>query len=282
MLIIDEVSMLDSVLLDKLEQIGRRFRDPSVPFGGIQLVLTGDFFQLPPVEKVADTRKMKFAFDADCWRKCGLRVIQLTHVYRQRDNTFVEMLNDIREGNLQPRTINLFKNLHRPISNLNGVVPTHLYSLRRQVDDANDRQLRMLPGEPRVFNARDIGKESYTSKLDSNSLAPSRLILKLNAQVMLIKNIDQTLVNGSRGVVIGFEASDGRSGEMYPVVRFENNRNYLCKPEDWSMEVPGEGEVAKRIQVPLILAWAMSIHKSQGQTLERVVVDLQTVFEKGK
>lgn len=165
------------------------------------------------------------------------------------------------------------------------------FSLRHQVDSSNSTQLALLPGVIHIYKARDSGKNKiYVDRLPQSTLAPCLLQLKLNAQVILLKNLDQSLVNGTRGIVVSFETSGdgeknsslGLANQEWPRVRFENGREMLITPESWEVDIPGEGEVAKRVQVPLLLAWAMSIHKSQGQTLERVVVDLGKVFEKGQ
>jgi ATP-dependent DNA helicase PIF1 len=160
---------------------------------------------------------------------------------------------------------------------------------REDVDAANSQQLANLSGPIYRYKANDTGRDKFqVEKLPQNCIAPTTLELKLNSQVMLLKNYENGLVNGSLGRVIDFkydtDPSNNISGDIttkWPYVRFQNGREMLITPHAWTIEVPNEGEVARREQVPLLLAWAMSIHKSQGQTLERVIVDLRRVFEKG-
>jgi ATP-dependent DNA helicase PIF1 len=282
-LVIDEISMVDGEFLDVLEWMACQVRRSGQPFGGIQVVITGDFFQLPPVRN--NSSDVKFAFEAACWSKCIHSTIQLTHVFRQRDDRFVRILNEIRVGAMSKDSLELLRSLSRePTYPNDGILPTRLFALRAEVDSANDQRLERLSGSPQTYTARDSGKDPIqVAKLPNNCLAPTALRLRKDAQVILLKNLDATLVNGSRGIVIGFETREkDAGGEMFPVVRFENGRTLQVTPELWDIEVPGEGIVASRQQVPLLLAWAMSIHKSQGQTLERVVVDLARIFENGQ
>ncbi|GAB7347240.1 hypothetical protein MBLNU459_g3339t1 [Dothideomycetes sp. NU459] len=328
-LVIDEVSMVDGDLFDKLEAIARQIRSNGRPFGGIQLVITGDFFQLPPVPdhgKIA-----KFAFDAATWTTSIEHTIGLHHVFRQKDPIFAGMLNEMREGRLSPSSVKAFQSLDRPMEFSDSLAATELFPTRNEVERANATKMSQLVGEVRTFEARDGGTimdKTQRDKLLSNCMAPETIQLKKGAQVMLIKNIDETLVNGSLGKVIGFMSEAtfdsyhdneeaflatqggtfkddddlskkqdrarsrimenllGNTTQTWPVVRFTiadgTTRDLLCQREAWKVELP-DGEVqASRSQVPLILAWALSIHKAQGQTLERVKVDLGKVFEKGQ
>lgn len=319
-LVIDEVSMVDGELFDKLEQIARQIRNNSRPFGGIQLVITGDFFQLPPVPE--NNRVAKFAFDAATWSTSIQHTIGLHHVFRQKDPKFAGMLNEMREGRLTEASIAEFRKLSRPLPEEDQLVATELFPTRNEVERANGERLGLLQGKTFSFAARDGGTiedKTHRDKLLSNCLAPENITLKKGAQVMLIKNIDESLVNGSIGRVLSFmderqfdlytlqgSSSDlsttpGEDSELnarelmmdhvstghkWPLVRFTladgTHRDLLCQAEVWKIELP-TGEVqASRTQVPLILAWALSIHKAQGQTLERVKVDLGKVFEKGQ
>ncbi|KXX73120.1 ATP-dependent DNA helicase PIF1 [Madurella mycetomatis] len=319
-LIIDEVSMVDGELFDKLSQIGRIIRNNGRPWGGIQLVITGDFFQLPPVPEGGKQRESKFAFDAATWGMSIDHTIGLTEVFRQRDPEFAGMLNEMRLGKISEKTIRNFQALSRPLDFDDGLEVTELFPTRNEVETSNQRRLNALSGKPYRYEAVDAGDVKIRDKLLSNMMAPPVIELKKGAQVMLIKNMDETLVNGSLGTVIDFmsettfeivgaggssdrglgnQEEDGcvlsatpsrmaRKGitKPYPLVRFHavdgSQRIILCVPEAWKVELP-TGEVqASRKQLPLILAWALSIHKAQGQTLERVKVDLGKVFEKGQ
>lgn len=328
-LVVDEISMVDGELFDKLEQIARTLRNNGRPFGGIQLVVTGDFFQLPPVPDRNSVAK--FAFDASTWKTCIEHTILLTHVFRQKDPVFAAMLNEMRLGKLSPATVANFQRLSRPLEFEDDVEATELFPTRAEVDSANQMRMRMLSGQEMKFESVDAGVSDLMvrNKMLANFMAPEALSLKKGAQVMLIKNMDTALVNGSLGKVVSFmdeatfsvykgdeetflqaqEPEGGRNEDekaaarakiaqarfkgagdrvprYWPMVRFAlpdgTYRELLCQPEEWKTENQ-QGEItAKRSQVPLILAWALSIHKAQGQTLNRVKVDLGKVFEKGQ
>lgn len=332
-LIIDEISMVDGDLFDKLEGIARLMRNNGRPFGGIQLVITGDFFQLPPVPDYDNkARAVKFAFDAGTWPTAIHHTIGLTEVFRQKDPVFANMLNEMRLGKITNETIAAFKKLSRPIPNENGLASTELFPTRNEVENSNAFRMRSLVGKSYKYEARDTGTITdiaMRDKLLSNMMAPKVLELKKGAQVMLIKNMDDGLVNGSLGKVSAFmsektfemydknpelfdddvddedlteDAREERSkiratfsaakessadaGRLYPLVRFSaadgTVRAILVQPEDWKVELPNGEVQAQRSQLPLILAWALSIHKAQGQTLERVKIDLKKIFEKGQ
>lgn len=314
--------MVDGDLFDKLSHVGRIIRNNGRPWGGIQLVITGDFFQLPPVPDHGGNREVKFAFDANTWKTSIDHTIGLTQVFRQRDPEFARMLNEMRLGRITEETVRAFRALSRPLKFDDGVDLAELYPTRAQVEASNENRLRALPGKVQRYEAMDTGKEDMRDKLLSNVMAPKALDLKLNAQVMLIKNLDESLVNGSLGKVVGFSdektfsigdsedfdkndiamararsklaafSRDGSPGapsmgdRKWPVVQFiavdGTSRTILCQPEDWKVELPNGEVQAKRSQLPLILAWALSIHKAQGQTLERVTVNLGKIFEKGQ
>lgn len=321
-LIIDEISMIDGILFDKLEYIARMVRRDERPFGGIQLVVSGDFCQLPPVpdrDKNGISMPAIFAFEAKSWRRCIPRPVVLTKVFRQKEQGFVDMLNLLRWGKTSGEVVRTFRSLARPVPYTDGIGPTELYPLRAEVERANRTRLDALPGSGTRYDATDTpGINSYGERVSlpqmerllDRLVAPRSVLLKVGAQVMLIKNLVQgQLVNGSVGQVIGFctpqEASqspidigteEGLKGNKaealrdvtrytdakWPVVRFTNGRELLCVPAEFTVS-NAYGEVeATRWQIPLILAWALSVHKSQGQTLERVKVDLGRTFEKGQ
>lgn len=316
---IDEISMIDADLFDKLEYIAREVRQNDLPFGGIQLVITGDFLQLPPVSRNSSAR---FCFQARSWNAVIEHTVGLTHIFRQTDRIFTRMLNEMREGCLSLESIEVFKSLSRPLDLKNGLEPSELFPLRDEVDMANQTRLDRLPGSPHTFTSQDWGQkdEKARTQLLSSCIAPHVLRLKKGAQVMLTKNMDSTLVNGSLGQIMGFLGKTAfaeyrkvlenewlRSGvptrfdgyndneTKYPVVRFscadDTSKIILCSPETWTVEEfirrklkdePTTIVLAGRKQVPLILAWALSIHKAQGQSLDFVKVDLGQVFERGQ
>lgn len=444
-LVIDEISMIDGALFDKLEHISRVINKNEAPFGGIQLVITGDFFQLPPVFKpinvpsefdsAAGGFEMKkslvddmdtesqFSFEAESWKSVVTTTVELKQVFRQKDNTFSNMLNAIRAGTVTDEIEEAFRSLSREPTVPGDITPTELFPLRRDVDNANRIHMNRLQGPQVTFQAVDSLTNKFAQKKLDLLMCPPELRLKKGAQVMLIKNMDESLVNGSLGKIIGFmsessyklmqnlpseksdriingqisaqeaaeeffdelknerkskskkdphlddndidqlmelennrlqdnpqkyrvqyldegekvietipqkklqlsleenqrddafgladipeeivekdpenvnwkrkrelmklmnKASKG-SAQAWPYVRFllqdGTTRDVLIQPETWKIEDHEGRTEASRSQVPLILAWALSIHKSQGQTLEWVKVDLTRIFEKGQ
>ncbi|CCA69121.1 related to PIF1-DNA helicase involved in mitochondrial DNA repair and telomere length control [Serendipita indica DSM 11827] len=316
-LIIDEISMLEGDFFDKLEKTARivRRNHADKPFGGIQLVLTGDFFQLPPVTKGSSP---KFAFNAESWSSCLHHTFNLTKVFRQKDQAFVDILNEMRRGIISDSAAKVFLARSGPLP-VDEIEPTELFPRREDVDRANHERLQRLTGKSHEYVASDGGsaEERTRANVLANFMAPARLVLKKGAQVMMIKNVDEQLVNGTVGKVIDFktesEWADSQRGygsslegdneadaskpkdkskskaqvQKWPVVEWKivgsrHTRTDLIRAETFKIEGPNNKVEVSRMQLPLILAWAMSIHKSQGQTLERVKVDLNKVFEKGQ
>ncbi|KAG8984659.1 hypothetical protein FRB94_010972 [Tulasnella sp. JGI-2019a] len=322
-LILDEVSMVEAELFDKLARVAMLLRKNTKPFGGIQIIVTGDFFQLPPVVKNSEP---KFAFEAELWPECVDLTFNLTQVFRQKDQDFVDMLNEMRFGGLTDKSIKRFKALSRPIRYDDGIEPTELFPRREDVERANKARMNQLKGKRVVLRSIDGGiltDPQQREKILANFMAPHELDICVDSQVMLIKNMDETLANGSMGRVIGFcdpaifkgVTTDGKIDtveetydattaagkkakerkqrlidegkiEECPVVVFKlpggKLRPEMVQRETFKVELPSGEVQVSRHQFPLILAWAMSIHKSQGQTLDRVKVDLARVFEKGQ
>ncbi|WAR24736.1 PIF1-like protein [Mya arenaria] len=245
-LIIDEISMVDGDFFDKLETVGRVIRKSDKPFGGIQLIICGDFLQLPPVTKGEERRK--FCFQSKAWRKCIDMNMELTDVRRQSDKTFISVLQNIRMGRCPEFVYTTLRGTAQNNIQQNGILATQLCTHKED-------QINFL------------------------SPVPATLTLTVGAQVMLAKNVDITkgLVNGARGVVIGFETGS----ECNPIVKFLCGLETAVKPTRWTFKVSG-GVLLTRKQIPLKLAWAISIHKSQGMTLDCVEISLSKVFESGQ
>lgn len=277
-LIIDEISMMDGKIFDLLEAIARKVRGNSRPFGGIQLILSGDFHQLPPVCKdQQQAASRKFAFEAESWDRCVQASVELTQVFRQRDSDFISILAQVRAGTMPESTLRaLLVRCSAPLSLEDGILPTQLFTHRADVEAINDRQLASLPGDFVTFTAQDGGQD--VASLAASCPAPRTLRLKIGAQVMLTRNISpkQGLVNGARGVVERFTPFG------MPVVKFAqgDGKGVVISREQWNIRVGGQ-DVATRSQVPLALAWAVTVHKSQGLTLDRVEVSLDRAFETG-
>lgn len=279
-LIIDEISMLSPNLFDKLEEIARIVRDDTRPFGGIQLVLSGDFLQLPCVG--ID----KFCFDANTWNKCINHTVYLNEIIRQGDIIFQEVLNKIRIGNIdeQVRYI-LDTRIGVKLSNNYGIKPTKLYSTNHSVNQVNDDELDKLAEDDREFYEYEMdimvysnvsNKISAKEKFMKYCTAPKILQLCVGAQVMLLKNLDlqNGLANGSRGVVSEFIKD-------MPVVTFLNGETRIIDYNIWEVE-ENDKNILRAKQIPLKVAYAITIHKCQGCSLDYAEIDLSDVFEYGQ
>ncbi|CAG9564653.1 unnamed protein product [Danaus chrysippus] len=272
-LIIDEISMVDGLYFEKLEAVARHVRKNNKPFGGIQLILCGDFLQLPPVVDKNRSGK-KFCFQTSCWDKCIKLCFELKQVHRQTDQEFISILNNIRIGRVTKEiSERLLKTASQKIES-DGILATRLCSHTNDSKSINNSKLRDLEGEEKIFSAQD--SDNASTLLDMQTIAPSKLVLKVGAQVMLLKNINVNagLVNGARGVVVRFD-------EGLPVVRFKNKKEYTTRTERWYVK-NSSGSLFCRRQIPLNLAWAFSIHKSQGLTLDCVEMSLSKIFEAGQ
>uniref|UniRef100_A0A4W3GQR2 ATP-dependent DNA helicase PIF1 n=1 Tax=Callorhinchus milii TaxID=7868 RepID=A0A4W3GQR2_CALMI len=275
-LIIDEISMVNGEFFDKLEAVARIVRKSIEPFGGIQLIVCGDFLQLPPV--IRTNEKKTFCFQAKSWRKCIHLNIELTEVRRQTDKAFIAILQAIRIGRCTEEVAaQLIKTASHKIDQ-DGILATRLCTHKDDVELTNERRLQHLPGKVHTFNASD-SDPMLVQTLNAQCPAGQTLELKKGAQVMLTKNLDvqRGMVNGARGVVLGFESEN----KALPQVRFLCGVTETIKPERWTIKA-SSGIYLTRQQLPLRLAWAISIHKSQGMSLDCVEISLARVFESGQ
>ncbi len=271
-LIIDEISMLHSYRLDMVDQILRLIRDRrDVPFGGIQIVLSGDFFQLPPIEK--NSSKTHFAFEAAVWEEARLAVCYLDTVYRQANDPLLQILQEIRNGEVSEA---LGESLmeRADVTPPDTITPTRLYTHNIDVDKQNAQELAAIVEPVRQFQMTSFGKKQDVATLKKYCLAPEMLELKIGAQVMFVKNnFSAGYANGTLGTVVDF-VSDA------PVVQTADGEEIVVPVESWVMEIAG-AIIAQVSQFPLRLAWAITVHKSQGMTLDAVSVDLSKSFVAG-
>lgn len=292
LLIVDEVSMLDGEFLTKVDEVVRAIRGQlNKPFGGIQVVFTGDFGQLPPVQPDKDR---KYLFEYPIWNELIHRTVVLTQVYRQKDVEFVELLLRIRDGSITDKDVKKIQLTEFNDITRDGIEPTTLYCKNRDVNRMNQMKLNALSTKPYQFTAKDVFKdESSRKEFEKSFNLPEKLVLKVGAQVMLLINdcIEDGLSNGSRGVVEGFylklhpETHINKEGEQHcyehdtVIVRFLNGitRGYSMHKSEIQNE---KGVVvATRVQFPFRLAWCYTIHLSQGQTIDLLDVDLSGAFE---
>ena len=271
-LIIDEVSMLHHYRLDLIDRIARFFKRNNAPFGGMQVILCGDFFQLPPVARNGEP-DAHFIYHSDAWKNLDLKVCYLTESHRHNDPAFISVLNAIRGNTMSNETVNhLLARLNKEPESL--VKPTKLYTHNIDVDAINAAELEKVEGDLHTHRMSDQGIEALTLALKSSCLAPATLHLKKGAQVMFVKNnYEAGYVNGTLGVVLS-------SAPQCVVVHTAQGKIINAVPQDWMIEEDGKVK-AKITQMPLRLAWAITIHKSQGMTLDAAEIDLSKAFEKG-
>lgn len=316
-IIIDEVSVLSPEIFEMLEQICRVTNRNSLPFGGMQLILFGDFLQLPPiVEGNKSGNNKRFCFESLVWTNANFQTFELIEVIRQKDDPiFRNILHEVRRGILTAESINILNTcvIPKKAEPNDGILPTKLYCTNKDVDYENSISLANLPGPNIIIQAVDIwrGQRLPTEairKLNSDLMEkriPSELHLKVGAQVVLLRNRaaygssgEISLCNGSRGVVIGFRDSSSDSNRKEPLIRFDNGQEVYIGFCKWSLsgqdkEIVNENEEEIddtmiinggliRKQIPLKLAWALTIHKSQGLTLTRATLALGGAFDFGQ
>jgi ATP-dependent DNA helicase PIF1 len=293
-LIIDEVSMMSCKIFDLLNAIGQVIRNNDRPFGGIQVIFCGDFNQLPPVASQSDPETGKFCFESKDWETTFDSNIELKHIFRQNDLTYIGILNEIRLGNISKDSENiLIQCIKKKVPADFPIRPTKLYPNRGKVDAINNLKLKKIDETEFVFeqikhydlkmntkeraikfknrNRNPLDEIKY---LESNLMCVDKLSLKIGAQVMCIINIDN-LCNGSQGVVTGFTVDKG-----LPIVKFTNGVEKIMDFFIWKSEFLPDVGIS---QIPLILSWALTIHKSQGTSLDMAEIDVgSSVFECGQ
>ena len=298
-LVIDEISMMHAWLFDMVDQACRAVRRSPEPFGGLQVVMSGDLFQLPPVSNTRRDRELVapppelvamreryakagrnpngFVTESLIWPELNPVVCYLTEQHRQDTGQLLDVLTDIRQGTVTDTD-------RQALDTRIGVEPAgddvaiSLYPNNRQADALNDSKLAQINEPEHRFEAESSGQVSLIKRLKSTMLAPEILSLKVGAAVMALRNdTNQQYVNGSLGTVVDFVSTT--EGE-YPMVDFENGHTVIMQPAAWEM-MDGETVLASVKQVPLRCAWAITIHKSQGMTLDRARMDLRRTFAPG-
>lgn len=272
-LIIDEISMLSGNFLDNLDRVCRSFkRNHEKPFGGIQIILCGDLFQLPPISR---GEPVPLVIESNAWKTMNLAVCYLTEQHRQDDNMFLDILNAIRANTITPEHIN---ELESRIQEYDGDYfqnVTKLFTHNADVDAINNQQLEEIADEAEIYTMTGKGRTNLLENLRKSCLAPETLRLKIGAEVMFVKNnFDRGYVNGTRGRVTGF------NDEGLPIVTTKAGDVITVETETWSVE--DESKVLASItQIPLRHAWAITVHKSQGMSLDSAVIDLSKSFTYG-
>ena len=298
-LVIDEISMMHAWLFDMVDQACRAVRRSREPFGGLQVVMSGDLFQLPPVSNTRRDRELVapppelvamreryakagrnpngFVTESLVWPELNPIVCYLTEQHRQDTGQLLDVLTDIRQGTVTD-TDRQALDTRIGVEPAGNDVAISLYPNNRQADALNDSKLAQINEPEHRFEAESSGQVSLIKRLKSTMLAPEILSLKVGAAVMALRNdTNQQYVNGSLGTVVDFVSTT--EGE-YPMVDFENGHTVIMQPAAWEM-MDGETVLASVKQVPLRCAWAITIHKSQGMTLDRARMDLRRTFAPG-
>jgi ATP-dependent DNA helicase PIF1 len=289
-LIIDEISMMSCKLFELLNKIGQVIRSNKKPFGGIQIIFSGDFFQLPPVKETI------FCFESELFNNTFDKIINLTKVFRQNDNTYKKLLLNMRKGLISKKSIELLnskmidENFDKNTTNITRLVPTknkaleinsyfinnikdkkYIYKRTYKENSENLSKIEKI----KLGLMSEIEKESEYNYIKESTLTEENLVLKKCAYVMCIANLDLGLgiANGTTGIVVDF------TPEKLPIVQFDKHKIVIGKKEWKSENVPG----ISVFQIPLILAWGITIHKAQGLTLDKAIVDIgKDLFEAGQ
>ena len=300
-LVIDEVSMLSHAMLSMVDAVIREVRQNDEPFGGMQVILVGDFFQLPPVvsrfsppakgegpstaegvneysQEVfdEDNRPPLFAYESPAWQKLNPVICYLTEQHRQDDEEFFGLLNAIRTDSFTVDHLEFLDARKKLSVNTPSDIPK-LFSHNADVDMINTRMLGTLTTHQKVYTMATHGKEALVAMLQKGCLSPASLVLKIGAEVMFTKNNPKDgFANGTLGIVVGFEKESG-----VPIVKTRNGKEIKVHPMEWALEENGKIK-AEISQIPLRHAWAITVHKSQGMSMDAAVLDLSQVFEYGQ
>lgn len=272
-LVIDEVSMLHDFRLDMVDEVCRLVRQKDEPFGGIQVIMSGDFFQLPPVNR-GDSRAGGFVVFSNAWQYLDPVICYLSEQHRQDDEQLLDILSAIRAGDVRRHHAEAL--LARVTEPQDNETLTQLHTVNIDVDGINQAKLDEIDDEQFTYEQTTTGAANYVESLARSVLAPAKLHLKQGAFVMAVKNSsEKKYVNGSLGVVTGFDTMTN-----YPIVEFKNGKTVLMMPDTWELR-DGDKKRASINQIPLRLAWAVTVHKSQGMTLDGARIDLRKAFVEG-
>ncbi len=274
-LIIDEVSMLSPNMLDMVDQVCKNLRHNQESFGGLQIVLSGDFFQLPPIQRGVQSGNEQFADSSRAWRDADIRTCYITEQYRQKSDPITDILNDVRDGTITNKSMKLLESRVNAKFGGENTDLIRLYTHNANVDQRNQEELANLEGRVETYEMTGKGNKRIIETLKKGVLAPETLELKKGAKVMFVKNnFEAGFVNGTLGEVTDFEF--GR-----PVVQTIGGDEIVVSAEEWMVEDGGKA-MASVSQLPLRLAWAITVHKSQGMSLDAAEIDLSKAFAPGQ
>lgn len=270
-LVVDEVSMLHGQRLNMVNEVAKLLRKSDKPFGGLQVVLVGDLFQLPPITRGSDN--VDFAHLSEAWAELDPKVCYLTEQHRQVGDELLDLLEAMRRGEvneLHESALQERLKEKRP----GDLVVTRLYSHNMDVDSINQRHLQDILQDSKLYQMQTSGQKPKIETLVKSVLAPETLELKIGAEVMFVaNNFSAGYVNGTRGRVVDFV-------DNMPLVLLPSGRELKVERHSWKLEEDGRTR-AEVAQLPLRLAWAITIHKSQGMSLDAAEIDLSRSFTPG-
>lgn len=271
-LIIDEISMVSAQLFENIDRLAKLARRSDKPFGGMKVVAVGDFYQLPPING-------EYCFTSNAWKNAGFSFCNLTEQHRTNDGVFIDILTGIRKGVLTSEQREYIRARYvEDVSTLEGVIRLDTHNIK--VDEINQIKLSRLTATPRTYRMTSDGQETYVESLKKNCLSPDLLILKVGARVIFTRNdIEERWVNGTQGEVIAMNEG------VATVKLYSNGVEVEVEPVKWE-HCNGYGKsrqiLASISQLPLRLAWAITVHKSQGMTLDKAIIDVTRVFATGQ
>lgn len=277
-LVIDEISMMHPKFLDLLNKLGKIIRNNTKPFGGIQVILVGDFYQLPPIitkDASGNRPNETFCFEADCWNELKLKIVNLTKIFRQNEKDLMDTLNKVRIGKIDDNVVSYLNMLST--NEKTDDFYTHVFPTKRKVADYNHRMLEQLEGDYHEFQYSVSFSEKFNKeyfRFPKDTLIEEKLIVKKNCFVMCIFNLDfdSGIVNGSQGIIKDFCKSSGN-----PIVQFNNGVERYIDAHTWSFEG------FNITQIPLIVAYSVTVHKMQGSSIDKLSVDIgEHIFECGQ
>ncbi len=272
-LVIDEISMLDGRILDGIDTIMRTIRQNGDAFGGLQIILVGDFFQLPPIAGRGEMSR--FAFESSAWERAKFLTCYLTEQHRQEDDMLLGLLSAIRRNDVDESHYTLLG--EQTDIGFPDIEPTRLFTHNSDVDALNLDRLSMLSTEKVSYKMESRGSKPLLLGLVKSCLSPEVLMLKREAMVMCTKNnFEAGYVNGTLGRIVDFDHEDG-----FPIIQTSDERTIKIMPASWAVAEDGK-VLAEITQVPLRLAWAITVHKSQGMSLDAAEIDLRNAFTYGQ
>lgn len=273
-LVIDEVSMLSPKLFVSIDNILRTFKFSTEPFGGVQVILVGDFFQLPPISR--DKPEKRFVFQADAWTDLDLHTCYLKTSHRHKDEKLINILSEIRKGEISEDSMNHFRKRYNKLPEGNSAI-TRLYTHNMDVDKINAEELSKINKPLKKYEAHTTGAKKWCERVFSSSLVLQNLDLKLGSLVFFIKNnYEKGYINGTLGTIVDFDVFN------IPIVETQDGKKIKAERMEWVFSDNDGKPKATIKQIPLRLAWAITIHKSQGMTLDSAEIDLSKAFEPGQ